>query len=71
MSINIQAHRSDRRRHLPAEGFEQASLAILSRYKRLATGTDGSSADPSSPAEPLESGERGTRPRRPMTAGDH
>jgi len=67
MSIGIQAQRSDRHRHLPAEGFEQASLAILSRYKRLATGEEASTADPCSPAEPRGSGQREMRPQRSIS----
>ena len=68
-SIQVQ-HRSDKRRHLAAEGFEQASLAILSRYKRSATDADASSANPSSPATPLEGGQPESAPERPKTAGD-
>ena len=71
MSISIQVqHRSRRRRHLAAEGFEQASLAILSRYKRLATDADASTADLSSLATPRGAGQEQFSPQRPRTAGD-
>ena len=71
MSISIQVqHRSVRPRHLAAEGFEQASLAILSRYKRLATEAGASTANPSSPAAPLEAGQEEFSPQRPGTTGD-
>jgi hypothetical protein len=70
MSSSIQAHRSERRRHLPVEGFEQGSLAILSRYKRSTAGADASTAVPSSAAESPKADERKMRPQRPMTAGD-
>jgi len=71
MSISIQVqHRSGRHRHLAAEGFEQASLAILSRYKRSATDADASAPNPSSLATPRGAGQEQFSPQRSRTAGD-